>query len=84
MHARCNGRRSTPWTVCALTRTQRQFRTVDYSFPICLCRILGNISDTLHCGELRRKTTAVNFVTSVMSRPVNTIVFPLVRSTPGR
>src|SRR6516164_10563688 len=37
-----------------------------------------------HCCDLRLVTTALNLDTSVMSRPVNTIVLPLGRSTPGR
>jgi len=37
-----------------------------------------------HCCDLRLVTTALNLETSVMSRPVNTIVLPLGRSTPGR
>jgi len=38
----------------------------------------------LHCCDLRLITTVANFITSVMSRPVNTIVLPLGRCTPGR
>ena len=37
-----------------------------------------------HCCDLRLVTTALNLETSVMSCPVNTIVLPLGRSTPGR
>ena len=46
-------------------------------------RLARELQPTGQCA-LKLVSTAFNFETSIMSRPVNTTVFPVGRSTPGR